>query len=599
MKNKALHTFHIPVMGLAFTIDSPIRVAKYGIDSVISIVDDELIERMNAFYSKKFNFPYQETTKKAFDYRAKRITNYLNLVEDIVQQKFKTFKEELTESKSVQDYFGSLLPDGNHIKQKLHEFAENGAVLKEQMRSYFDEVLHPGAIDVNIMTKLDKENYDKKEALPTEFNDAHAALRGFANSNLSSSIVLSAGMNPRLYSYMENFEDFYPDAAGNIKKKIVLKVSDFRSAQIQSRFLAQKGLWVSEFRIESGLNCGGHAFASDGYLMGPILEEFTTKREELKQSTFEMVCKALEKKEAILPNQCPELKITVQGGVGTHEEHQFLLDHYQTDSVGWGTPFLLVKEATAVDDETRELLAKAEEKDLYLSEISPLGVSFNTVKNTSNQLLRDMRIAKERPGSSCPKKFLALHSLKGDNQVCLASRKYQEAHIEQLKEQDLSMAAFEKQKKAITEKSCLCVGLANAAYFENEMPVKGEKQGVTICPGPNLAYFDRKVSLQEMLLHINGKANVLSQKARPHMFIKELTLYLEAFTKLVAEGQENPSVQTNKKIKRFTANLLSGIEYYEGLFAEVTEFKNQQFAITNSLHEIKAAILELTQVTAA
>lgn len=38
---KPLHTFHIPVMGLAFTIDSPLRVAHYGIDSVISIMDDE------------------------------------------------------------------------------------------------------------------------------------------------------------------------------------------------------------------------------------------------------------------------------------------------------------------------------------------------------------------------------------------------------------------------------------------------------------------------------------------------------------------------------------------------------------------------------
>ena len=45
------HTFHIPVMGLAFTIDSPIRVAHYGISSVVSITDDELIEKMNAFYS--------------------------------------------------------------------------------------------------------------------------------------------------------------------------------------------------------------------------------------------------------------------------------------------------------------------------------------------------------------------------------------------------------------------------------------------------------------------------------------------------------------------------------------------------------------------
>lgn len=61
----SVHTFHIPVMGLSFTIDSPIRVAHYGISSVVSIVDDELIEKMNAFYSKKFCLPYQEITKKS------------------------------------------------------------------------------------------------------------------------------------------------------------------------------------------------------------------------------------------------------------------------------------------------------------------------------------------------------------------------------------------------------------------------------------------------------------------------------------------------------------------------------------------------------
>ena len=72
-------------------------------------------------------------------------------------------------------------------------------------------------------------------------------------------------MNPRLYSYIENFEDFFPTKNGIIKKKIILKVSDYRSALIQGKFLAKKGLWVSEYRIESGLNCGGHAFASDGF----------------------------------------------------------------------------------------------------------------------------------------------------------------------------------------------------------------------------------------------------------------------------------------------------------------------------------------------
>ena len=68
-------------------------------------------------------------------------------------------------------------------------------------------------------------------------------------------------MNPRLYGYIANFKDFFPDVNGKIKKKIVLKVSDYRSAIIQGKFLAKKGLWVSEYRIESGLNCGGHALS--------------------------------------------------------------------------------------------------------------------------------------------------------------------------------------------------------------------------------------------------------------------------------------------------------------------------------------------------
>ena len=82
------HSFHIPVMGLAFTIDSPIKIAKYGISSVISIVDDILIEKMNEYYSAKFKIPYESISIKVEDYRAKRITSYLNTVDIIVKQKF-------------------------------------------------------------------------------------------------------------------------------------------------------------------------------------------------------------------------------------------------------------------------------------------------------------------------------------------------------------------------------------------------------------------------------------------------------------------------------------------------------------------------------
>ena len=40
------HSFHIPVMGIGFTIDTPLKVSQYGIDSVISLVDDIMIETL-------------------------------------------------------------------------------------------------------------------------------------------------------------------------------------------------------------------------------------------------------------------------------------------------------------------------------------------------------------------------------------------------------------------------------------------------------------------------------------------------------------------------------------------------------------------------
>src|SRR5690554_1845192 len=99
------HTFHIPVMGLSYTIDSPVRVAHLGISSVVSITDDELTERMRAFYCKKFLLPYLEITKKCSDYRAERIKEYLNMLNEVITQKFQQFKEELTENKTVLDNY--------------------------------------------------------------------------------------------------------------------------------------------------------------------------------------------------------------------------------------------------------------------------------------------------------------------------------------------------------------------------------------------------------------------------------------------------------------------------------------------------------------
>ena len=577
------HSFHIPVMGIAYTIDTPLKVSQYGIDSVISIVDDILLEKLRKMYCEKFEIPYNEITNKIKDSRAKRITSYLNLINDLTKKKFEELKNATIEKSDVIKKYLNMLPDGSAIKEEFKNLSSKNFNLNK-IWDRLKENLTPGSIDVNIMTKVDKENYINGEKLPIEYNDAHAALRGYANSDLKSSIILSAGMNPRLYSYIEQFEDFYPDENGNIKKKIVLKVSDYRSALIQGKFLAKKGLWVSEYRIESGLNCGGHAFATDGYLMGPILAEFRDNKKDLIQSVHEILVQALDNKKRFIPKTDLPLKITAQGGVGTAEEHQFLIDHYQVDSVGWGSPFLLVPEATTVDDFTMNQLMKAKEDDLYLSNISPLGVPFNSLKGNTKDLEKISLINKGKPGSSCPKKYLISNNEFTKKSICTASRSYQQLKIKELKNKNLSSEEYNSKLEKIFDKSCICVGLGTPALLVNDIDTKIEGEGVSVCPGPNMAYFSKKMSLTEITDHIYKRSEFTSND-RPNMFIKELKIYINYIKNKIDETKVSITIKQKKQYITFIKNLNEGISYYYELFTEKEDqFKNTKFNTFNELN---------------
>jgi len=556
------HTFHIPVMGIGFTIDTPLKVSKYGIDSVLSLVDDILVEKLRKMYCSKFEIPYQEITDKIEDFRAKRITSYLNLLNDLAEKKFEELKNS---ANGIKEYF-SLLPDSSELKQEFKKLADKSL---NDISNWVKDNLQMGSIDVNIMTKIDSDNYRDGEKLPIEYNDAHAALRGFAQSKLKSSLVLSAGMNPRLYTYMENFKDFYPNKKGELKKKIVIKVSDFRSAFIQAKFLAKKGLWVSEYRIESGLNCGGHAFATDGYLLGPILAEVKKNKEELIEAVHELYTEGLKAKNLPIPNDVLPIKITVQGGVGTAEEHDFLLNHYNMDMVGWGSPFLLVPEVVNVDDKTSDLLSIAKEKDLYLSDISPLGVKFNSLRgNTKDE--EKLRLAAEgKPGSLCPKQYLVSNKEYTDKPICTASFRFQRLKIKELNKKNLSETAYQKEYNKIIDKSCICVGLGTSALINNGLDTKTEGMGVSVCPGPNMAYYSKKRTLKEMIDNIYGRTNTFNHSNRPNMFIKELDLYIDYMKTKLEEAKDNFTVAQGKYLIKFGKNLEDGINYYNNLFSNL------------------------------
>jgi len=59
------HRFHIPVMGTGFTIDTCLKVARYGIHSVLSLGDDELIERVREYHCNEYGIHYEEIARKS------------------------------------------------------------------------------------------------------------------------------------------------------------------------------------------------------------------------------------------------------------------------------------------------------------------------------------------------------------------------------------------------------------------------------------------------------------------------------------------------------------------------------------------------------
>jgi len=441
------------------------------------------------------------------------------------------------------------------------------------------------------MAKVDKINYSANgEELPPEYSDALSAFRGFANSELTSSVVFSAGYNPNLYSYIENFSDFFPDENGYLKKKIILKVSDYRSALVQGKLMAKKGLWVSEFRIESGLNCGGHAFATDGLLLGVILEDFKNKREELASEIFDLCNNVNAAKGRRLFAERPPIKITVQGGIGTSNENNFLQEYYMLDGTGWGSPFLLVPEATNVDDHTLNELATAKKEDYYLSDASPLGVPFNNFRKSSAEKQRLERIEKGRPGSPCYKKHLISNTEFTDEPICTASREYQQLKIKQLKERNLPTDIYETEFRSVIEKDCLCEGLGSAVRIKDHIPLSHKLAAVAICPGPNLAYFSGVFSLSEMVAHIYGEKNILNTTYRPSMFVNEIVLYVDYLKKKVEKTFELNPKQV-KYFQTFKNNLAEGINYYKQLIPKIKAETDQYLAnLKRDLEQMEAML---------
>jgi len=559
------HTFHIPVLGTGFSIDTALRVGKYGISSVISLLDDALIEQIRRFHCEREGEAYEEIAAGDEDSRARRITAYLNLVDRLLGRQVATLQASPFEPGSQITRYYEMLPP-SPLRQAYEDMlASRDPRQKAEMQDRLRRMAVPGSTDVNIISKCDRDVYRNGRKLPAEFSHALAALRGYANSSLRSSIVFSAGMNPRLYGYAAQFDDFFPDSQGVLEKKIILKVSDYRSAVIQGKFLAKRGLWVSEYRIESSLNCGGHAFATKGILLGPILEEFKRQKSRLTQQLHAVYVKALAENGRV-PIELPyPVRVTVQGGIGTADENAFLLDYYGVDGTGWATPFLLVPEATNLDDEHVEKLAAATDGDVYLSNSSPFGIPFWNLRNSASEEDRRRRIGESRPGRACLKGCFRQNTEFTEASICTASREYQKRKLPGLPEEGLSPQQFSLVQQRVLAKSCICHDLGGGAIIRYGIDPDATP---AVCAGPGIADFSKIATLKEMVSHIYARAPLPTSPDRPHMFIREIALYADYLRDEIEWCSSGLLSRPENYFDEFRENLLGGIEYYRGLVQE-------------------------------
>ncbi|HNY29287.1 MAG TPA: hypothetical protein PKO15_00225 [Fibrobacteria bacterium] len=594
------HTFHIPVMGTGHSIDTPLRVARWGISSVISLVDDRMIEQVHRLHARRLGREFQPVDAKDPKARAERIRRYLDFMHQEVLSQMAQLRLQSFQAGTDKDKYFRMLPDSSPLKIRWKALGTLSGAQRQAEELALSEAMEPGSIDANIMTKLDRRPLGP-DGVPVEarLSDAKLALEGFALSVNPGNMVLSAGINPTLYGCMEEFETFYRREGSEPEKGVIIKVSDFRSALTQGRFLAKKGLEVREFRIESGLNCGGHAFASEGELLGPIVDEFRKERHRLQEEFAGLMAGYYRKKGWEWPAGAQDhiAAITVQGGLGVEAEHRRMLEDFGLDATGWGAPFLLVPEATPIDTYTRERLAASVPGDIYLSDSSPLGVPFNNLRGSSAEIDLWRKFDEGRPGSGCPKGFLSFNTEFTEHPICTATRRYQAAKIAEVG------GIHTEAARQVAVKECICHQLGNGALqvIREEMgeSVEGAaKAPVSICPGPNIVWFTRDYSLEEMVDHIYGRIPSLVSDARPHAFAAELSLYMEHLEKLRAQTHpENP--RDVEKLANFRANLAGSLSWYRSWLATRSSLPGENLrSLREEVERVELALLDVAETPA-
>ena len=264
------------------------------------------------------------------------------------------------------------------------------------------------------------------------------------------------------------------------------------------------------------------------------------------------------------------------GCCGTTAEDRFLREHYGVDGTGWCTPFLLVPEVTNVDDEHLRKLCDATDRDVFLSDASPFGLPFWNLRESASERARQRRIDDGRPGSPCSKGYVRLFNTEfTERPICTASRQYLSLKLAELAGAELTDEQRAAWRESVLAKSCICHDLAGGATLKNGIDPAATP---AVCCGPNIVNFSRVASLEEMIGHIYGRCSLLTNPNRPHMFLRELALYIEYLERELARRRVGLSSATAEHFQESVENLRRGVEHYRRLIDRLDASERECFA---------------------
>jgi hypothetical protein len=229
---------------------------------------------------------------------------------------------------------------------------------------------------------------------------------------------------------------------------------------------------------------------------------------------------------------------------------------------------------TNTDEAHLQKLADAGEDDVCLSEASPLGVPFWTLRDSASEEARRARIAAGKPGSACPKGYLVSDTEFTDVPVCHASRYYQKRKLAGLADEEHTPESLPVAEQSLLSKACICHDLGGGAVIKNGID---HDATTAVCCGPNIAYFSKVTTLEQMVSHIYGQLSLLTHSDRPHMFIRELRIYIDHLRRETERFSIGLLNTTPKYFNEFKVNLLSGIAYYRERAGQFIETRRDRF----------------------